>query len=182
MGRQIAGLTGLAGMLGVLLAPPPVAAADYVVEVRVQVARGCLLEGGSPSEGARTLGRIDLGSVARLDGPSSPNTGALLLTRPPRLLCNPDTAYQVSVNGGLHGGAGDLRFLARSDGRRGAVLPYRLFHDAAWQQPVTVGQVRMARVPSSGEVVLPLFARLDRMAEAPAPGLYTDVVSVTLIW
>ena len=104
----------LAALFGLLLSGSAVAA-DFLVEVRVLVQRGCMLITQQRDAGAQALGRIDLGAAARLDGPDAPLSGVLLSQRPPRLECNPDTAYQVRVDGGQHGGVGELRFLASDD-------------------------------------------------------------------
>ncbi len=156
-------------------------AADFLVEVRVQVQRGCMLVNQQREAGAQALGRIDLGVAARLDGPDMPLSGVLLNQRPPRLECNPDTPYQVRVDGGQHGGAGELRFLASSDARA-RPIPYRLYRDAAWREPVVVGQPHAARVPDSGTVELPLYARIDKLAWVPHAGVYADLLKVTVTW
>ncbi|MDR6713646.1 spore coat protein U-like protein [Pseudomonas hunanensis] len=168
-------------MLSGLLLSASTQAADFLVEVRVQVQRGCMLVNQQRDAGAQVLGRIDLGQAARLDGPGAPLTGVLVSQRPPRLECNPDTAYQIRVDGGQHGGVGDLRFLA-SDDRQAKPIPYRLYRDAAWRQPLSVDTAQSARVPDSGSVDLPLYARIDRLAWVPRPGLYGDLLKVTVTW
>lgn len=119
----------LAALFGLLFSGSTVAA-DFLVEVRVLVQRGCMLVNQTRDAGAQALGRIDLGATARLDGPGAPLSGVLLSQRPPRLECNPDTPYQVRVDGGQHGGVGELRYLA-SDDRLARPIPYRLYRDAA---------------------------------------------------
>nr|WP_220462414.1 spore coat U domain-containing protein [Pseudomonas putida] len=170
----------LAALLGLLPGGCAVAA-DFLVEVRVQVQRGCMLVGQQRDAGAQALGRIDLGSTARLDGPGAPVSGVLLSQRPPRLECNPDTPYQVRVDGGQHGGAGELRFLASEDAKA-RPIPYRLYRDAAWREPVAVEVSQAARVPDSGTVELPLYARIDRLAWVPRAGQYADLLKVTVTW
>jgi hypothetical protein len=39
-----------------------------------------------------------------------------------------------------------------------------------------------ARVPGSGSVELPLFARIDTLAWVPRAGLYADLLKVTVTW
>ncbi|OCT20698.1 Csu type fimbrial protein [Pseudomonas putida] len=170
----------LASLLGLLLSGSAVAA-DFLVEVRVQVQRGCMLVNQPRDAGAQALGRIDLGSAARLDGPDAPLSGVLLAQRPPRLECNPDTPYQVRVDGGQHGGVGEVRFLGGND-RQLRPIPYRLYRDAAWREPLAVDVAQSARVPDSGSVELPLYARIDRLAWVPKAGLYTDLLKVTVTW
>jgi len=156
-------------------------AADFLVEVRVQGERGCMLVNQPRDAAAQALGQIDLGSAARLDGAAAPLTGVLLSPRPPRLECNPDTPYQIRVDGGLHGGVGELRFLASADAQA-RPIPYRLYSDAGWRQPLSVGSAQSARVPDSGSVELPLYARIDSLAWVPRPGLYADLLKVTVTW
>lgn len=168
-------------LLSGLLSSADVVADDFLVEVQVDVQRGCMLVDAQREAGAQALGRIDLGSPARLDGPGAPVSGVLLSPRPPRLECNPDTTYQVRVDGGQHGGAGDLRYLASSDAKA-RPIPYRLYQDAAWRKPLPVGVAQAARVPDSGSVELPLFARIDSLEWVPRAGLYADLLKVTVTW
>ncbi|MFJ4066079.1 spore coat U domain-containing protein [Pseudomonas sp. NPDC089996] len=170
----------VAALFGLLLSGSAVAA-DFLVEVRVLVQRGCMLVTQQRDAGAQALGRIDLGAVARLDGVNAPLSGVLLNKRPPRLECNPDTPYQVRVDGGQHGGVGELRFLASGDAKA-RPIPYRLFRDAAWREPVAVGEPHAARVPDSGSVALPLYARIDKLAWVPRAGQYADLLTVTVTW
>ncbi|MDH0302063.1 MULTISPECIES: spore coat U domain-containing protein [unclassified Pseudomonas] len=172
--RVVAALLGLCLSGGAL-------AADFLVEVQVRVQRGCMLVNQQRDAGPQALGRIDLGVVARLDGPGAPLSGVLLAQRPPRLECNPDTPYQVRVDGGQHGGVGELRYLASLDARD-RPIPYRLYRDAAWREPLAVDVAQSARVPDSGSVTLPLYARIDKLAWVPRTGLYTDLLKVTVTW
>jgi len=168
-------------LLGLLSSTSAALAADFLVEVRVQVQRGCVLVNQQRDAGAQALGVIDLGGAARLDGPDAPLSGVLLAQRPPRLECNPGTAYQVRVDGGQHGGVGELRYLASDDGQA-RPIPYRLYRDAAWRQPLAVDSAQSARVPDSGSVELPLYARIDKLAWVPRAGLYADLLKVTVTW
>lgn len=170
----------MAGLLGLWLSGNAVAA-DFLVEVQIRVQRGCMLVNQQRDAGAQALGRIDLGSTARLDGLGAPLSGVLLSQRPPRLECNPDTPYQVRVDGGQHGGVGELRYLASHDSKA-RPIPYRLYRDAAWRQPLAVDVAQSARVPDSGSVELPLFARIDSLAWVPRAGLYADLLKVTVTW
>ncbi len=168
-------------MLSTWLASGGVWAADFLVEVQVQVERGCLLVHRTREAGAQALGRIDLGRAARLDGAMAPLTGTLFSQRPPRLECNPDTPFQMRVDGGRHGGVGEVRFLASGD-PRAKPIAYRLYRDAAWRQPLAVDVPLDGRTPDSGTVELPLYARIDPVAEVPRAGLYADLLNVTLTW
>ncbi|MDT3313869.1 spore coat U domain-containing protein [Pseudomonas sp. rhizo66] len=169
---------GVIALLGVLV--EPVCAADLQVEVRVDVQRGCQLVGQQRSAGIEQLGVLDFGSTARLDDLAGPLAAALTNQRLPRLECNPDTPYQMRVDGGLHGGVGEVRYMAGSAGSK--PIPYRLYQDAARRVPLEVDVPVSGRVPDSGTVELPLYARIERLAEVPRVSRYTDLVKVTVTW
>lgn len=173
-GRSWAALFGL-------IVVDSVAAADFLVEVRVDVQRGCQLVHQTRDAGAQAQGVLDFGHTARLDDPAGPLGSVLLNQRPPRLECNPDTVYQVQVDGGQHGGIGEVRYLA-SNQPDARPIPYRLYQDPAWRNPLAVNIAQHARVPDSGTVELPLYARIDRLAEVPRVGHYSDLLKVTVTW
>ncbi|WP_248741094.1 spore coat U domain-containing protein [Pseudomonas sp. MWU12-2029] len=158
----------------------PVQAADLQVEVRVDVQRGCQLIGQQRGAGIEQLGVLDFGSAARLDDPAGPLGAALMNARLPRLECNPDTPYQLRVDGGLHGGTGEVRYMTGEAG--GKAIPYRLYQDAARRVPLVVDVPVSGRVPDSGSVDLPMYGRIERMAEVPRTGRYSDLVKVTVTW
>jgi spore coat protein U-like protein len=155
-------------------------AADFQVDVRIDVQRGCRVVGQQHHAGIEQLGVLDFGSTARLDDPAGPLGAALMNERLPRLECNPDTPYQLRVDGGLHGGVGDVRYMAGSAGSK--PIPYRLYQDPARRIPLAVNVPVSGRVPDSGSVDLPLFARIEPLAEIPRVSRYSDVVKVTVIW
>jgi len=173
-GRTLLALFGLCAAQGA-------AATDFLVEVRIDVQRGCLLIHDTRDAGAAALGVLDFGRSPRLDAPAGPLTSQLLVQRPPRLECNPDTAYQVEVDGGLHGGSGEVRYLVSAD-PQARPIPYRLFQDPAWRVPLAVNIAQHARVPDSGSVDLPLYARIDTQTELPRTGRYSDLLKVTVTW
>jgi spore coat protein U-like protein len=155
--------------------------AQLQVEVRVNVQRGCLLITQTRDAGPAPAGVLDFGSTARLDDPTGPLDAQLLSSRFARLECNPDTAYQMQVDGGLHGGIGEVRYLAGAD-PASKPIPYRLYRDPARLLPLTVDVPVSGVVPSSGSLNLPLYARIDRLAEVPRASTYLDTVQVTLAW
>ncbi|NER61677.1 spore coat protein U domain-containing protein [Pseudomonas sp. MAFF212428] len=152
-----------------------------MVEVRVDVQRGCQLVHQVRDAGAQAQGVLDFGQTARLSDPAGPLGSVLLNQRPPRLECNPDTLYQVQVDGGQHGGIGEVRYLA-SNQPNSRPIPYRLYQDPAWRTPLAVNTAQHARVPDSGTVELPLYARIDGLAEVPRVGHYSDLLKVTVTW
>jgi spore coat protein U-like protein len=151
------------------------------VEVRVDVLRGCQLVGQQRSAGVEQLGLLDFGSTARLDDPAGPLGAALMSTHLPRLECNPDTAYQLRVDGGLHGGVGDVRYMAGT-AEHSKPIPYRLYQDPARRIPLAVDVPVSGRVPETGSVDLPLYARVEPLAEIPRVSRYSDLVKVTVSW
>lgn len=156
-------------------------AAELQVEVRVDVRRGCQLVGQQRSAGIEQLGVLHFGSTARLDDPAGPLGAALMNQRLPRLECNPDTPYQLRIDGGLHGGVGDVRYMAAA-AEHSKPIPYRLYQDPARLIPLAVNVPMSGRVPDSGSVDLPLYARIERLAEIPRVSRYSDLVKVTVTW
>lgn len=154
--------------------------AQYDVQVRVIVERGCQLVGVTRNAGVDYLGMLDFGRASRLDGPSSPLNAALINTRLPRLECNPDTTYQIQIDGGQHGGTADVRYLALGPGS--PPIPYRLFRDPGRQIPLQVNVPVSGTVPDSGSVELPLYGRIEPLQQIPPVGLYADLLKVTLTW
>lgn len=154
--------------------------AQLQVEVRIEVQRGCQLVGTTRSAGIEQLGVLDFGSGARLDDPAGPLSAALISQRQPRLECNPDTPYQVRVDGGLHGGTGDVRYLSATPSIK--PIPYRIYADAARRVPLPVDVPISGRVPDVGFVDLPLYGRIEPLKDIPAVGRYTDLLKVTVTW
>ena len=152
--------------------------AQYEVQVRVIVERGCQLVGVTRDAGVDYLGMLDFGRAARLDGRSAPLSATLINPRLPRLECNPDTTYQIQIDGGQHGGTADVRFLALGPGR--PQIPYRLFRDPARQIPLPVNVPVSGTVSDSGSVELPLYGRIEPLQQIPPVGLYADLLKVTL--
>ncbi|WP_082631961.1 Csu type fimbrial protein [Pseudomonas orientalis] len=156
-------------------------AAQVQVVVRIDVQRGCQLVGTTRTAGIEQLGVLDFGSGPRLDDPAGPLSAALISQRQPRLECNPDTPYQVRVDGGLHGGVGEVRYLA-NDAPASKPIPYRIYADAARLIPLPVNVPVSGRVPDSGSVDLPLFGRIEPLKDIPAVGRYSDLLKVTVTW
>ena len=155
--------------------------AQLQVEVRIDVQRGCQLVGTTRSAGIEQLGVLDFGSGPRLDDPAGPLSAALISQRQPRLECNPDTPYQVRVDGGLHGGVGEVRYLA-NPAPSSRPIPYRIYADAARLIPLPVDVPISGRVPDTGSVDLPLYGRIEPLKGIPAVGRYSDLLKVTVTW
>ena len=156
-------------------------AAQLQVEVRIDVQRGCQLVGTTRHAGIEQLGVLDFGSGPRLDDPVGPLSAALISQRQPRLECNPDTPYQLRVDGGLHGGVGDVRYLVNT-AVASKPIPYRIYADAARLTPLPVDVPLSGRVPDTGSVDLPLYGRIEPLKDIPAVGRYSDLLKVTVTW
>lgn len=169
----------IVAVLGLMLGDAALASQQLQVEVRVNVQRGCVLLGQPGDAGPQSLGVLDFGSTARLDAPGGPLSAELPATRLPHLECNPDTAYQVQVDGGQHGGVGEVRYLVANGARP---IPYRLYSDPARRVPFAVDQPLSGRVPATGTLELPLYARIEPLAQVPRAGQYSDLLKVTVSW
>ncbi|WP_057701123.1 Csu type fimbrial protein [Pseudomonas sp. MF7453] len=156
-------------------------AAQLQVEVRIDVQRGCQLVGTTRTAGIEQLGVLDFGSGPRLDDPAGPLSAALISQRQPRLECNPDTPYQMRVDGGLHGGVGEVRYLVTAT-PSSKPIPYRIYADAARLIPLPVDVPVSGRVPDTGSVDLPLYGRIEPLKDVPAVGRYSDLLKVTVTW
>ena len=156
-------------------------AAQLQVEVRIDVQRGCQLVGTTRDAGIEQLGVLDFGRVPRLDDPAGPLGATLISQRQPRLECNPDTPYQIRVDGGLHGGVGEVRYLVNGT-PASKPIPYRIYADAARLIPLPVNVPVSGRVPDTGSVDLPLYGRIEPLKDIPAVGRYSDLLKVTVTW
>ena len=67
----------LTTLLALLLASTA-GAVDFMVEVKVQVQRGCVLIHQPRDAGAQALGVLDFGRTARLDDPAGPLSSQLV--------------------------------------------------------------------------------------------------------
>lgn len=155
--------------------------ATYQVQVRVNVLRGCMLATQARDVGLMEGGTLDFGTAARLDSPAGPLDTQLPPAGFARLECNPDTAYQLQVDGGSNGGIAETRYLATSE-QAAKPIPYRLYRDPARQLPLMVDVPVSGTVPGTGIFELPLYARIDRVPEVPVAGSYSDTLRVTLTW
>ncbi|MFJ3368126.1 spore coat U domain-containing protein [Pseudomonas sp. NPDC086251] len=158
-----------------------VQAAEFQVQVHLNVQRGCQMIEQRDTRRIEQAGALDFGATSRLDPLNGPLSAELDTSRVPHLVCNPDTLYQVQVDGGQHGGVGDVRYLATTVAPAQSI-PYRIYQDAARHRPLSVNVPFGGRVADSGVAALPLYARIDRLADIPHVGHYSDVLKVTLSW
>jgi spore coat protein U-like protein len=90
--------------------------------------------------------------------------------------CAAETPLQVELDGGLRPDFGGGR--AMSDGA--STLTYLLFKDAARTQLWVAGDRVAATISSTGSV--PVYGRVPIQSDGHDPGLYTDEVTITLVF
>ncbi|UZW62199.1 Csu type fimbrial protein [Lysobacter enzymogenes] len=181
-------------LAGLALCLPGLACAQVAsgtVDVALRVERGCFVVEQVEDAAAHQeteWGRVDFGAHARLDAPGG-SPAAQLDAAVARLECNPDTAYRLEVDDGLHGGAGGVRYLRRE--RAGtnadantdaATIAYRLYTDAARRTPWLAGTPVSGVTPADGRVYLPMYAQIVQSATPPPVGRYRDTLHLTLTW
>jgi spore coat protein U-like protein len=91
--------------------------------------------------------------------------------------CLSETDLSVQLDGGIHGQFGNR---AMSDGNGSPQLLYLLYKDAARLQAWTVGDLMAATINGSGSV--PVYGRVPSQPNGHGPGLYTDEVTITLVF
>ncbi|WP_427306046.1 Csu type fimbrial protein [Cupriavidus sp. H39] len=143
--------------------------------VTARIVAGCGVVGSNQTSGVH-FGTLDFGvHPATATGPvnaTAQSNGSVV-----QIQCSPGTSLGVTVDGGLHPGAGGQRNLQVMSGS--ALIPYQLYSDAAHAQPIPVGQTVYQTV--SGTVSLPVYGALTLPGAGTAPsGTYTDTVQVTL--
>ncbi|MHC6225651.1 Csu type fimbrial protein [Pseudomonas sp. X10] len=172
------------GLAPLALAMEPVATghgAQGIVRVSLDVDRGCLFSSGGMPGGLLRPGQLDFGHYPRLDPPGTALSAQLIDDEGlpvASVQCNPEVEYQLQVDAGQHAGVGDTRYLRLVSGE--AEIPYRLFLDAARQQPLDTE--RFSRRAASGQVDLSLYASVIPQASAPRAGRYQDLLRMTLTW
>jgi spore coat protein U-like protein len=90
--------------------------------------------------------------------------------------CVANTPLEVELDGGLRPDFGGGR--AMSDGASN--LTYLLFKDSARTQLWAAGDRVPATIDSAGSV--PVYGRVPVQGNSHAPGLYTDEVTITLVF
>ncbi|WAW09005.1 spore coat U domain-containing protein [Oxalobacter vibrioformis] len=140
--------------------------------VQATIQNGCLV---SPSGGTVPFGQIDFGSHPSLS--SATYTTSLVSNTSYTLNCTPNMTISMSLDGGQHYGSGRRVQLSS-----GVTLPYSLYSDAAFQNPILVNQGMNFTITGTGNnITLPVYGRIVLPGNAPA-GTYTDMVAVTLTW
>ncbi|KAA0970605.1 spore coat U domain-containing protein [Aureimonas fodinaquatilis] len=96
--------------------------------------------------------------------------------------CTSGTPYTIELNGGTGAGGTPTTRLLTSGA--GGVVTYSLFTDAArttvWG--TTAEGTPLAGTGTGGIDTVPVYGRVPPQATAPAAGVYTDVVTATIIY
>ena len=162
-----------------LLAQLAQAAVSGQIQARLTLIAGCEVTNGTgPDSPVSDFGSLDFGQ----QGPTWNNPIKASLSDDARgklnVACNPAvTGFTVTIDGGTHGDGNTRRL---SNGTQ--TIPYRLYQDAARRIPLAVDVPMSGRVPDSGSVDLPLYARIEPLAEIPRVSRYSDLVKVTVSW
>jgi len=152
---------GLIGGAALLLAGGPVAAQAQSEKLTVQARIGDVCTVTSAS--------LDFGASINLESDTDAS-GSIEID------CIAETALEVELDGGLLPDFGGGRSM--SDGA--STLLYHLFKDAARTQLWAAGERVAATINSTGSV--PVFGRVPDQVNGHAAGLYTDEVTITLVF
>nr|WP_165789499.1 spore coat U domain-containing protein [Halomonas endophytica] len=154
-----------------------------IVQVSLDIDRGCLLSSVAERGDMLRPARLDFGRYPRLDPAGGPLSAQLVNDDTPSLPlasleCNPEVEYQLQVDGGQNAGSGDKRYLRLT--ADDTVIPYRLFIDAARRQPLDTAPI--SRRAGTGQTELSLYASVVPQASVPKAGRYQDTLRMTLTW
>jgi spore coat protein U-like protein len=153
---------GTAAIAGLLLAAGPAAAQAQSPTLLVQARIGetCTV----------TSAMLDFGEAIDTEA-NNDASGSIEID------CLAETSLDVELGSGVHGQFGNR---AMSDGNGSPPLLYVLYKDAARSQAWSVGEQVAATINGSGSV--PVFGRVPSQVNGHGPGLYTDEVTITLVF
>lgn len=151
---------GLVVSAGVFLAGGPAAAQvqGQTLQVQARIGDVCTVTSAS----------LDFGASINLES-NTDASGSIEID------CIAETILNVQLDGGIHGLFGSR---AMSDGE--SMLTYFLYKDAARSQAWDAGDQLAATINSTGSV--PVFGRVPDQVNGHAAGLYTDEVTITLVF
>jgi spore coat protein U-like protein len=151
---------GIAVVTGSLLAADPAAAQAQSQKLKVQARIGELCTVTSAS--------LDFGQSLNLNV-NTDAAGTIAIT------CASQTALNVRLDGGLSGD-----FNGRNMKNGGNFIRYSLYRDSARQQLWDAGQQVPATINGSGSV--PVYGRVPSQTNGHPSGVYTDDVTITLVF
>jgi spore coat protein U-like protein len=151
--------------------------ADF--NVAAEIVPGCLVDGLGASGNGGAIGRLDFGTDSTFS--TATHSATTTTNQTIRLRCTPGVSLVMSVDGGAHAAAG-LRHL-QCGASTTARITYALCRDAGCTQPIAIGGNVPVAVSgaNSEDVRLPLYASLTLLGALP-PGIYADMLTVTLSW
>jgi spore coat protein U-like protein len=152
---------GLLAGAGLLLAAGPVAAQAQNETLTVQARIGDLC--------TVTAAALDFGPG--IDTESDNDAQGTI-----EIDCIADTPLQVELDGGLLPDFSGTRKMANGS----STLQYLLFKDSARTQLWASGERVAATISSTGSV--PVYGRVPSQSDGHASGLYTDEVTITLVF
>jgi spore coat protein U-like protein len=152
------------------------AAAGQTLAVAAEIVPGCAVD-GSPATSGLDFGSLVFGTfpavlAQSIDASMSAGAGV-------QIRCTSGLAFQMSADAGEHADGGGRR-LARV-GDPASAVPYTLYATAAHDVALPIAGHVGLTVPASGLVDLPVYA-VAALPGTTAPGLYTDMLHVTLTW
>ncbi len=164
--------------LGAVLVASPVLAQNSTgtIAVELTVTNACVVNDA-------TQFQSDLGRVGDIVFENQPGTfdtadselvgtlGALSIR------CSPGASPTLTVGPGSNDDAGVRRMASG-----GAVIPYRLYTNAARQDEITIGRQIALGEASASPIVVPIYARATNPGGIARAGRYTDTVQITLAW
>lgn len=164
-----------------LLISSSVAEADTTTStftVSATIDNGCVFGDGMGSS-TSDFGTIDFGTMSSIassvDVTSSTGSGSIVVT------CTPGLAATIALDYGVNGGSSTERYLINSAGTQ--TLGYQLYQDSA--RTTVWGSDSLAYSISSfpgTTQTYTVYARLFASSDMPLAGVYTDTVTVTLIY
>jgi len=152
---------GLIAGAGLLLAAGPVAAQAQSETLTVQARIGDLC--------TVTAAALDFGPGIDIDT-NNDAQGSIEID------CIADTTLDVELDGGQRPDFGGGRAMANGE----STLTYLLFKDSARTQLWATGERVEATISSTGSV--PVYGRVPVQSNGHIPGLYTDEVTITLVF
>ncbi|ENV9333051.1 Csu type fimbrial protein [Klebsiella aerogenes] len=151
------------------------------VGVQLTIGSGCTVTNGSSANGVNSWGTIDFGTYSDLinaiDSKLIGSGGANAVS----IVCSNNLPATLTLNNGLHMGAGTLRKMESANGDQ---IAYRLYSNSTRQAEFTSAGIGITGTGTAQEI--PIYARVlpadQGGVTAPATGFYQDMVTATLTW
>ena len=166
------------GLLAALLTAPVFAAGSITgtLTVTATVVAGCNLNTGAASgNGNGTLNFGDVTSTLTANNADTTTAGNIGLS----VVCSNTTPYTVYANNGANPTGGTQNNMKNG----AAVLPYNLYTTSGRTIPFpTTAGAALAFVGNGTAQTIPFYGQIPSGTVLPAPGTYTDTVTVTVAY